>query len=66
MRHHPTREINLQLLLIKLLLLDMLRCGYSKSGVGPFLPRLSSRELFIRGLGNLILLKKSREFSTTF
>ena len=34
---HPTREINLQLLLIKLLLLDMLRCEYSKSAGGTVL-----------------------------
>ena len=34
---HPTREINLQLLLIKLLLLDMLRREYSKSAGGTVL-----------------------------
>ena len=34
---HPTREINLQLLLIKLLLLGMLRCEYSKSAGGTVL-----------------------------
>ena len=53
-RHHPTREINLQLLLIKLLLLAMLRCEYSKSAGGGCSYLGCLRENFPRLLKNVI------------